>query len=708
MRTPGAPAALKVAALRGDFGVTAPSEEIRGALDELQRRGQVRRNLNGSWSLTSPPPPAVATPPQKVQGAAKEKQPPSVALPTVADRGIPTQRDEAGVIDPSQRAVIREPCSARQVVNAGPGFGKTAVACARVAWLLDQGTAAPHILLLSFTRTAVREMRGRIAELARGNVDVHGVEVRTIDSFMWRVRTGFAETATEATDYAESIEGAAALFDALTPDARAYIERFAHVLVDEAQDLVGGRAALVARMLRCLRPEAGWTIFFDPAQAIYEWSEDEGDEAATSAPFADLLDALTPPPTRRSLEHLHRTQDPALRALLLGARRVVLETPNDAYPRLRSTLEARVVGEELSVQHAPKGLQEQGLATAETLILLRRRAELMELSSQLSQEGTAHRLRLGGMPHLGAPWVAPTLNEAFRAADDLVVDETAFREAWALVGDANPWLVAGWEVDTAWRLLRRLGRGVRRATVDIGQVAKRLAVQTLPDDVSRRELGTTGPLVSTIHGSKGRESTHALLLLTAAQEECAEEARVLYVGLSRAKERFDVRTLRGTRWAHLKESGRAWHRAKSGNRRVEVGRAGDFDLARTLEALGEKLATQQDLLARFDGTVRAVDVRTGEAPRWIRHAVWEGTPLAALSVACEKELWQVARQGEPGASTPTLVKHLRWFDLGSVALSGEAAVKLNLPEPWNSTRLFLMPVIVGPGVIFGAKHDSRS
>ena len=53
------------------------------------------------------------------------------------------------------------------------------------------------------------------------------------------------------------------------------------------------------------------------------------------------------------------------------------------------------------------------------------------------------------------------------------------------------------------------------------------------------------------------------------------------------------------------------------------------------------------------------------------------------------------------ALTPTYVQHLRWFDLGSVGLPPDAMPGSELPEPWQTTRLFLMPLIVGPGVAGG-------
>lgn len=690
----------------------ATSHEVEAALQRLLRLGQVRRNdLKGTWRLagataSTPPSPPTLGPTRTSLPKGTDVRPQEVALPVVEDRGIPTECDEEGVIDASQREVIRDNVSARQVVAAGPGFGKTAVACGRVARLLREGVEPSHILLLSFTRTAVREMRARIAALAKDIADANAVEVRTIDSFMWRLRTGFTESASDGKGYAESIDDAAAMFDALTPDARDYFDRFAHVVVDEAQDLVGSRAQLVVKLLRRLSPTAGWTVFLDPAQAIYEWSDEEGRGGAPQATFAELLATLNPTPIKRELRHLHRTRDGGLRALLLGARRLVLDAPDTAYPRLRACLDARAAGEPLPVMEAGAGLLAQGCTSADTLVLLRRRAEVMELSAQLSKSGIAHRLRFGGLPHLGAPWVAPVLNQAFRQADSLRVTERNVLDAWQAIAAANSWLLDGWDPAVAWQLLRRhAGRPAK--TIDIGAIATRLSSPSLPDDVSRRELGGAGPILSTVHGSKGRESPHALLLLTPQHDEGAEEARVLYVGLSRAKERFDVRAFRGSRWSCLEDTGRACHRSKTGNQRVELGRAGDFDLFRTLTLAGPVLEQQQRTLASFDGSVRPTHITTSEATQWIRHATSEGdpTPLAALSRGCEHELLQVARRADPKAHTPSLVRHLRWFDVGSVGLAGEAAANLELPEPWNTTRLFLMPVILGPGVIFGAKHE---
>ena len=140
--------------------------------------------------------------------------------------------------DKSQDAIILAPADARLVVEAGPGYGKTDVACARVARLLKLGIPPTRILLLSFTRTAVREMRNRIAQLADDGTSTPGVSVRTVDSFarqLWGAYIGGRPTGTFDA-------GIQSVLDVLSDPGDDEYERvvqalgaqFAHVFVDEA------------------------------------------------------------------------------------------------------------------------------------------------------------------------------------------------------------------------------------------------------------------------------------------------------------------------------------------------------------------------------------------------------------------------------------------------------------------------------------------
>ena len=98
--------------------------------------------------------------------------------------------------DESQLKIIDASPDDKLLVAAGPGTGKTAVACARVSQLIDQSDLAPgRIWLISFTRTAVREIRDRIATYLNDESNSFAVKIATLDSHAWAIHSGFDEEA---------------------------------------------------------------------------------------------------------------------------------------------------------------------------------------------------------------------------------------------------------------------------------------------------------------------------------------------------------------------------------------------------------------------------------------------------------------------------------------------------------------------------------
>ena len=173
--------------------------------------------------------------------------------------------------DADQRAVIEAETDARLVVEAGPGTGKTAVACARLAHLInEEDIEASNTWMISFTRTAVAEIRARLHSYV-GDASF-AIRIATIDSHAWSIHSGHDPNARLTGSYEENITRVIELLksDEDVADELAQIE---HVVIDEAQDLVGQRADLIEALVNRLPSDCGVTVFADEAQAIYGFSD---------------------------------------------------------------------------------------------------------------------------------------------------------------------------------------------------------------------------------------------------------------------------------------------------------------------------------------------------------------------------------------------------------------------------------------------------
>src|SRR5690606_18533081 len=74
----------------------------------------------------------------------------------IVSMNIAKQAAVDGGWDADQLRVIEAEADARLVVEAGPGTGKTAVACARLAYMIGEEDVEPsNTWMISFTRTAV-------------------------------------------------------------------------------------------------------------------------------------------------------------------------------------------------------------------------------------------------------------------------------------------------------------------------------------------------------------------------------------------------------------------------------------------------------------------------------------------------------------------------------------------------------------------------
>ena len=92
-------------------------------------------------------------------------------------------------LNPAQREAVRH-CAGPLLVLAGAGSGKTRVITAKIAYLIEQGADPAHIVAITFTNKAAREMRDRARALlsAEGKPDLgKKVAIATFHSFGLRI-----------------------------------------------------------------------------------------------------------------------------------------------------------------------------------------------------------------------------------------------------------------------------------------------------------------------------------------------------------------------------------------------------------------------------------------------------------------------------------------------------------------------------------------
>lgn len=596
---------------------------------------------------------------------------------------------------------------AAMLIEAGPGTGKTAVACSRVGHLIEKiGLSASKILLVSFTRTAVRELRDRIEIFASDPKAVAGVKIVTLDSFTWQVVRGLGDKGEEELfkSYEENIEGFVQMLNDGDPDLLDHLSELEHVVIDESQDMVGPRADLCLALIEALSPECGVTIFADSAQAIYGFTDDlagSTHERGTTLVHRVRLKE-TRPFEETELDRVHRTADKKLVRLFSEGRKRLLgvsESSFDSWKEMKKLISECAHG---TVGYA----KDQNLdGKSDHLVLFRSRAEVLLASSYLWGDGIAHKLRMSRIQTRVHPWLA----RMFWDFEDDYIDLNGFRARWTE-------RISPGVDENVFAVLRRIaGDGVDRVSVRrLRSIAGR---DRPPIEFLVDETELAGPVLGTIHASKGREANTVHLMLppdtfmegTGKNEksgaEIAEEERVLFVGATRARE--TLRVGKGDRlFASRLESGRVFKgvRNNSKARQVEIGLLIDLDrasLASSSRPLDEVKENQEWFWAhRFD----CVELYT-EYDFHLRRIVLfrkeDDRELGFMSDLFAKDLFEIADRVKDANRPGKTTRHIRMIGSSTVVIP--ESMRTSLHSPWRHSGIVLAPVLTGfPMVYFNS------
>jgi len=601
--------------------------------------------------------------------------------------------------DPAQREVIEAEPDSCLLVSAGPGMGKTAVACARVSHLVqDRNVTDTNIWLVSFTRAAVGELRARIGDLAETNETAVDVKICTIDSQAWRVRYGFTETDAKRLfgGFETGIEAAIDLIRSKPDDFREGFQDLEHLIVDEAQDITGARATFLLEIIKLLSPDCGITVFHDPAQAIYDYAL-EGDDVR----FVDELKSLLGPRLEeRALRKIHRTEDAVLLRLYEDLRVDILGNADAT----AADFEARAERVKKAAGGSDKFDVRKLSAYSNALVLFRRRIEVLQTSAFMARDGLPHRLRMSNLPTIVKPWIGLSLHKA----DTRELDEETYRSHASAAYDRAGGRLFDCEnkdlfLSRSWDLLRRFAGVPRSGSVDLWTL-RALIAQNCPDELRDADLGESGPILGTIHASKGREAEHVVLQIGKSWGERkggdvdhAEESRVLFVGATRARERLSVQEGLSLPFAHSIDDRRCYRPSAryDNGAQIQIGLDGDQDF----RAIAQYPLDLFELVSRpTPWGCTALQI----GPPW-RYEITDdlGRELGCFRPVLNYDLFKAAkiRLKRDGGRPPNAIKSLHVLGYTTVAEPpGFQGPKL--AAPFDRSGFWVAPVVLGFPTVF--------
>ena len=635
-------------------------------------------------------------------------------LDTIKEKwGLDTSVGREFPWDEDQKAVVHAKYNKRMIVYAGPGMGKTAVACARVSKLIEQDVEPNNIWMLSFTRAAVKEIDDRISSFSAHGQSSLGVKVATIDSEAWKIRYGLTDDEIKNLfgDFDQSIKETLLLFDEKKDEVYESFCDLEHVIIDEAQDITGDRAELLMRILKYLNPDCGFTIFTDPAQAIYGFTNDRDDKEKESVlKFIDCVkkefrDNLQ----EKELKTIHRTNNPNLINLIEDLRLDIYVNDNineEGYVERKRRIEKQAdkkVGLFDSKELAGKD---------STLILFRRRPEVLLASSFACRDRVAHRIRMSKHPSGIFSWIG----FIFCDYPERTISKERFFEICKQKMDLFeiPTNISTYE--EWWSLL--LSTAEKSDTVDITRLRTVLSRTRPSINFCYPDTGNKGPILGTIHASKGREANNVVLRLPSEARKSQntdydEESRVLYVGATRAREELTVgEGFTGQTFAQSLESGRTYksYTSKDPNEYrsawVEIGLSNElneYSFVSKKRSLRDVIESQENLARFVKESPYPLTAVRGKCGNEYIYNIWTRSRgkevnkiIGEFNNSFNKDLFEIARSFGK-FNSPRDLGNIPFYILGirTICKSENDPELKMICEPYSETGFWIVPTLVG-------------
>jgi hypothetical protein len=441
-----------------------------------------------------------------------------------------------------QRKVIEAGPKTDLLIFSAPGTGKTHVLIERLAHLLNSGAfenPAEEVLVLSFTRAAVSEIKRRLAErIGRTESDdLRYVTVSTFDSFathaLLELQEEFHDSSAsvgsnEESSYDRRIRSLTRKLQSTNVDETLppSIRKLKYLVVDEIQDLVCARAAMVLALSERVHKNQGVVFLLgDPAQAIYDYQTRKQAcvEAIDSRVFLNRISELLPSAQKIEFRRSYRFATPQLEKLATRTRKAMGRDGSsaDAEALLSSVYDAGPGP--YTMAELPAWIRTHGGGA----LLVRSNADAHQVVSWCKRNGIPairnRGTRGGEWPHY--------LGRVFFRWKQKEMSIESFERRWQehIHGQCEA------TFDEAIGFLEN-ARLIRNSSIDVRRLRRQLNNTSPPQSA----LPANTLLVSTVHRAKGLEYDAVLLLESGGTINNTEELRIVYVAATRARRHFSM------------------------------------------------------------------------------------------------------------------------------------------------------------------------
>jgi DNA helicase-2/ATP-dependent DNA helicase PcrA len=628
-----------------------------------------------------------------------------------------------------QEIIIKAPITDRILVQAGPGTGKTEVVARRIAHLISSGMKPSQLLVLSFSRSAVRVLIERVRNIKGVDSwiveEMRHISVRTFDSFSFRILRQLGKTPAELLQHQyddnirlliEKITGRAikVLFD----NKEIGFSRIEQVIVDELQDLNGLRAMLVREFLGQLTStenpnghRCGFTLLGDSHQAIYGFSSKEEDKKYQLS-SADLI-AWTiksyPELQQMPLTKNMRSQE-RISAIVTEAASIMdsaVSSGKNVWDQLKQFVDKSFRQKDLDsvvVQY------EKESSSKRVAILCRDNSQVLQVGAtirELVKEKKGNLLvdvASSNAPRVIPSWIAGILHK-FRAENvtrnnfKRIYEDCVQQKAISMPCRGN------WEA--AWNMLLRFAaQPGDDNSLSMQKLRERMSwLDSLPDDEAEEDRAV---VVTTIHQAKGLEYDLVTVMYGTPQKrsentDLNEEARVLFVGVSRAKKDVILGNIDEQESYYNKQFAKdnrsrwyKWNKIphKGTHHNLELGINGDIDqhsfvnsqIVGDVKKLQEFLqAKQQELRGK---PVVLKKIATDNSGKRFLYEIHLQENDMIIGRTTQNIIFDLLNIKHKDQSLPVNIYDLRIRTLITMSTNGgfdSAAV----PEPWSSSKLWL-------------------